>query len=150
MKKKIILSLLILSLVLNWTSCSHVEDTNGSSDYSIVTYSDKDIITKNSFLLNNSVKTSKNEINNISAKKFSGVYQLEKTKVDNQNIYYHFESKIESGNFKIVIIHGEKIIKEIEINSITDFTIDSASGTYLLKIVGESARFSLTYSIVTK
>ncbi|MDY2574966.1 MAG: hypothetical protein SOW55_03195, partial [Bacilli bacterium] len=82
MKKKIILSLLILPLVLNLTSCSHVEDTNGTSDYSIVTYSDKDIITKNSFLLNNSVKTSKNEINNISAKKFSGVYQLEKTKVD--------------------------------------------------------------------
>lgn len=56
MKKKIILSLLILLLVLNLTSFSHVEDTNGTSDYSIVTYSDKDIITKNSFLLNNSVK----------------------------------------------------------------------------------------------
>ena len=150
MKKKILLSILSIPLILSLTSCSHVEDTNGPDDFSIVTYSDAQIVKSNSYLFNNSLETTKNSVTNLSVKKFSGIYQLEKIAANNQDIHYSISSKVTSGNFRIVIVHSEIIVKEVEINTTSEFVINNANGKYLLKIVGESASFSFTYSVYLK
>lgn len=147
MKRKMLLSFLCIPLVLSLTGCSHVEDTNGPENFSIVTYSDNQIVTNNSYVFNNSFKTTKNNITNLSVKKFSGIYQLEKTIASNQNIHYSISSNVDSGNFMIVVVHEKRIVKKVEINNSNEFVINNASGAYLLKIIGESAHFSLSYSI---
>lgn len=150
MVKRILLLVLLLFLVVSLGACSykHIEDTNGENNFSIVSISDDKIISKSQNLTYGSVRTTKNGETTLKIKKMSGVMDLEKTKVDDQGLIYSVESTVNSGNFRIVVTLAEKIISDIEVNCKTDITVPNTKGTYVLKIVGESANFTMKYKIV--
>lgn len=148
MKKVLFFSLLCLGFLLVGCNIGQIEDTNGESDFTIETISDKKIISRSSSnFIANSVTNKIGSNTSIKVGKFSGVKELETTRVSNQTLTYEIESNCTYGNFRIVIVHNSEIIRDVAINSSEIITINNANGTYYLKIVGESAKFSLDYSI---
>ena len=69
-------------IVLCLTSCSHVEDTNGPDDYSIVTFSDEDYLSGGHYVISERVSKGSSYINNelkgiFKAHKISGIQKKE-------------------------------------------------------------------------
>lgn len=91
------------------------------------------------------------QINNkvkMKVKKFSGVELLDSIYVKNKKLTIKLSSEVKSGNFKIVVIKDDEIIKVLNINEANqEFVIENANGEYLLKVAGESANFSIDYEI---
>ncbi|HHU55466.1 MAG TPA: hypothetical protein GXZ48_02085 [Acholeplasmataceae bacterium] len=147
MKIKYIVLLIILLISLG--GCfKHIDDTNGDDDYTIETFSDADITkSSSSYVMYGSTTTSMNSKTEFKVQKFSGIRTLETVKASNETIIFNFDSQCISGNLRIVIVQGEEIIKDVNINGQSTVTIENANGTYILKVVGESAKFKLEYSI---
>lgn len=149
MIKKIInfLFLLLLLISLNGCSLRHIEDTNGEDDFTVTQITDEKIIKDSQYLSYRSIRNSNGNETNIKIEKMSGVMRLQTIKVQNESLVYNIDSTVNSGNFRIVIVHDKKIIHDIEINTQTIIEIPNAIGEYILKIVGESANFKMVYSI---
>ena len=147
--KKIAL-VLFLSLTITLTSCSHIEDANGSNNYSIVTFTDDDIINGNhSSIEVGTMKSSSSTSNGIKGKyssaKLSGIIEVEKYKSTKENLSFEIEIKCESGNAMLVIVSDDEIVKKIEANQNITFTIDNNKKYYKLMLIGESAKVSVKY-----
>lgn len=151
MKYKLISHLIIiicLSIFITGCSYGQIEDTNGDEDFSIETISDEKIKKgPNTRFVIKSKRTNKNNISTVKIEKFSGIYLLKTTKVSNQTLTFNIDSTVEKGNFRIVIVKDKEIIKDFLINCSDSHTIDNAVGNYLLKIVGESAKFTIDFEI---
>lgn len=148
--KRIFITFFALFLILLITGCSfiQVEDTNGDDNYVIQTFSDEDIARTNHSTSFRLYKTSYNDHGTIKVKKMSGIMLLNTTNANGQTLIYNINSSVVKGNFRIVIVSNDKIIKDIPINEESSFKLENVSGSYELKIVGESAEFSLEYAIV--
>jgi len=130
-------------------SLGQIEDTNGTEDFTIQTFTDSDITSNRSSrtTFNSSIITYNNNTK-VKIGKFSGVYELESFKVSNQTLVFNIESSCTNGNFRIVIICDDEIVNDVKINSNETITIENTNGTYSLKIIGESAKISVDYSII--
>lgn len=146
MKKVFLLIIMCFMLV----GCSHIEDTNGSDDYSIVTYSNDDILNKSSSYItvgySESIKSLGGKtIGKVNCNKFSGIKNIEKSRYDSK-VNIDIKCNVTSGNFKVVVIYDDMIYKTILANTSQSFSMN-VDGYLTIKIVGESAKFSLEYSI---
>lgn len=150
MKKILCLLLVLLSVILS--SCSQIEDTNGPDDYSIVTFTDEDIlkggintITVGSFRSSSFIGDELKGTYKVS--KLSGTVEIEKIRSDRSNINFDIDFSCESGNAMLVIVSNGIIVKKIEANEKVNFDIVNGNDAYKLIIVGESAKVSLKYKI---
>lgn len=147
--KKIVVLLFFSILLISLTACvSHVEDTNGEDNYTIETFSDDDIVnSKISHISFGSMISRTNGKGNAHIKKFSGVYELENFKLDNEYLKIEVDSECFSGNFALVLIVDNQIIKIFENNSTETYEIEKANGNFRLRMVGESANIKVEYEI---
>ncbi len=147
MKKYFLFIILLLCL----TSCtfSHTKDTNGPENFTIQTFTDEEILTNNTNLYSHSRYSRSETKFNIeyggTAKKYSGVDEIEEYN-NSSSFTLTLTNNVESGNFCVVIIYNNTIIDRIPAN--TTYTKNFLeSGKYLIKIVGESAKFDITFTI---
>lgn len=146
-KTKILVLTLLLLCLLSLTSCRHIEDTNGPDDYSLNQITDEKIITGTTYSMFGSFETRLNNEYSLKVKKFSGVYLLEEISTYNY-FRINLNLTINSGNAKVVIIKNNEIVYEFKVGE--DDTYNTAApGDYLLKIAGESANFSVKFTILT-
>lgn len=141
----ILIAVIIAGIMLFNTDLEHIEDTNGADNFELQTITDEDIAKIEMGSLN--VTTSTNSITNmteISSSKFTGVYEVLYTNLIGKsdfllNIY---DFQINSGNFKMVVVHDGEIVHTITPENAEEFLLEDISGTVSLVIAGESADFS--------
>lgn len=147
--KKILMSVFVLIACFTLTSCSQIEDNNGKDNYRVETITDQDITSNSEKCLEVfSVSVDKDGILKVSAKKFSGVKTIDRNIYNNTNVEYTVNIKVDSGNFRLVLVLENTIINEFPINETSKFAINNANGKYLIRIAGESAKYEVT--ITTK
>jgi len=155
--KKILIiaaAIVIVAVVAVWFilgGTEHIEDTNGPDNYALQTITDENII-KMDMGATGGPKISKNIIQGdtveFSAEKFTGVYEV---------LYDNFIGKsdfvldmtgfsVTGGNFKMVVIHDDKIVATLEPDMFVDYCLEDVTGTVSLRIAGESASFTFSMS----
>lgn len=163
MKKQIALCLafiLLLACVFCFSSCSHIEDSNGESkELAVIT--DADIQSRSygsvSTMSSSSsrgykasgvtggYKEKDNTYSRLTAKKFSGVQIANVCKGNGSDVTYIIESAVTAGNFKIVIMDDDnQIFHVVPIDEKATVTIPTEAGKlYFVTYAGESAQFKV-------
>ena len=147
--KKIIPFILTALVLFSLTGCSHIEDTNGADDHSLVTLTDADFLKGyHSGVTSMSVSQTVGEMTSLSVKKFSGITILEKKiRASGKDIEIKTDTALAEGNLRICIVRdNEEIVAEIDINGNDEICIENANGVYSIVIGGESANFAFTYT----
>lgn len=129
----------------------HIEDTNGEDNYKLQTISDSEII--NMSVGAKGLKKSTGSISNTttySSNKFTGVEQIYMTNiVANRMEFTVNHARVDSGNFKMVLVVNDKIVHEFKLNELTQtYVLEDVKGTVSLMIAGESADFQLDYTVI--
>ena len=140
--------LLTIIFLFILVGCSHIEDTNGTDDHSLVTLTDADFLRGySSGVSNMSVSKTVNEMTSFSVKKFSGISVLErKIRASGEDLEIRTDTGLASGNLRICVVRdNEEIVAEIDVNGNDEILIENANGVYTIVIGGESADFSFTY-----
>lgn len=154
--KKIILPVLALIFVVVgciWIFSSdleHIEDTNGADNYSLQQITDSNIINMDIGSLNYTEST--NRITNTttySSDKFTGVAEIFMTNIKGNRFDITINhAQVNSGNFKIVLVHNDEIVHEFKLNELMQsYTLENPNGDVSLRIAGESADFEFDYSL---
>lgn len=131
-------------------SLEHIEDTNGADNYSLQTITDDNIIKMDLGAMN--LKESTDSISNTttySSNKFTGVSEIygENIKGNRFEITIN-HARVDSGNFKIILLEDDKIVHEFKLNELTQtYVLENPSGYISLRIAGESADFMFDYYI---
>ena len=155
LKDKIFIAVILVvvaigAIMLFNTGLEHIEDTNGVEDFRLQTISDEEIIACNMGALN--VGVSHNKITNntkISSKQFTGVYEVLYVNLIGRSDFLLdiIDLELNSGNFKMVVVKDDEIIKTITPENCFDpIIIEDINGTVKLVIAGESADFSFRMS----
>ena len=153
MKKVFLLLCFVLSIMM--ISCAgftQYEDTNGEDNYRLQSITEEMLINKNGGLQIGAVnsKTTKNGVTNISSSvhQFDGVESFHSFKKGSYEVKVSFT--VSSGNARLVITDGNKIIYDFNINQddqVYEFTCNS---TYQLKLAGEACEYNLKVEIKSK
>ncbi len=128
----------------------HIEDTNGADNFKLQKITDKDIIEMDmgSVGLGKSTSIFSGNTVEFSSEKFTGVaeilYDNYWGKSDFDLSLISFE--VYEGNFKMVVVHEDKIVATIEPGEQLDYRLEDIKGTVSLRIAGESASFSFSMS----
>lgn len=141
----VLVAVIIAAFMLFNTDLEHIEDTNGADNFELQTITDENIINQDVGALNVGTKT--NTITNmvkVESKKFTGVHEVLYINLLGKsdfllNIY---DFKVNSGNFKMVVVHDGKIVKTITEENYEETLLEDINGTVSLVIAGESADFS--------
>ena len=141
--KKIISILFVLVFVLCLSAC-HVEDTNGTDNYELETFTDEDIIKGTNISATFTYQSYINNKGKFGCSKMSGVKLIDTFHCYNETLKIEFTSSVTKGNFKLVVVH-DGIIDVIPINQTYIYEAKNALGEYEVKVVGESAKFEITY-----
>ena len=144
--KRLLTIIFIIFLSITLTSCSHIEDTNGPDDYSLVKISDEEILgvrsasTKIGAFESQTGRTIK-----VKVSKFSGVEKLQSFKTTNSDITFTVSVTVTSGNFKAVLVQEGKIIHTFNNNASNQVvTVKQGTGTVSFYVAGESAKYNIT------
>lgn len=122
----------------------HIEDINGTEDYSLTMITDQQIVDKRVGALN--VRTQTGLLSGmveVSSNKFTGVYEV---------VYDHYIAPsdfvlnlygftVTSGNFKMCVVQEGKIVDVLEPGEFVEYQLEDVTGTVSLVIAGESAEF---------
>ena len=127
----------------------HIEDTNGSENFSLQTIANQDIVDMSTGsiggpTISRSMLTG--DTVEFSAEKFTGVYEI---------LYDNFIGKsdfevdltayeIYGGNFKLVVVHNDEIVAVLEPGLFVNYRLEDITGYVSLRIAGESASFSFS------
>ena len=162
--KKLLLgvfAVVFLAVFAVWMLGSDIEpipDTNGPDDHSLAVITDGQIISRESGALNAvTVKKSGVTIGGVSidsmvefsSRDFSGVYEIcYNNYIGKSDFELRLGSlRVESGNFKMVVLVDDEIVKVIEPSDEEIlFRMDDISGYVSVRIAGESAAYSFTMS----
>ncbi len=128
----------------------HIEDTNGPDNYNLQTITDSNIIKKDVGALG--VSESWDAIGNTttySSKKFTGVYTIYETNIKGNRMDFSVNhARVDSGNFRLVLVHNDKIVHDFKLNELMQsYTLENPSGYVALVIAGESADFYFDYTL---
>ena len=147
--KKFLVFVLLLT-IFGLTGCSHIEDTNGEDDYSITTITDQDIIDGMNNLWVGSISSSKKidgkTTGTLKVNKFSGVSEIAEFISKNTLILMTISNTCTAGNLMVVVTSEDEILLKVYANESKSVEIPNNGKKYQIKVVGESAKFSLEYS----
>ncbi len=164
-KKRIVAGFLIAFVLTGITfvrvAISHnkYKDTNGADNFSLQHISDEQIldnytnVTTNNYIYHSSGKATgfenysgyDHESMFASAEKLSGKQVIQATKALTNNVELTAETKVKSGNFRLVVIIDKEIYDDFKINTKDTIKIKNCKGKEILVyIVGENAKFELT------
>lgn len=130
----------------------HIEDTNGPDVLTLGSITDADIINLDTGALS-PVKVSRSDITiggvdlnasvKLSSQKFTGVYEVlyENYVLPSDFVLQLSSFEVMSGNFKMVVVHDDKIVATIEPGMQVDYRLDNVTGYVSLRIAGESAAY---------
>lgn len=150
----LVTAIFIIAIVwLLITDTNHIEDTNGSSDYSLTTITNENIINldlgaigvpqpyTNSFTVGGINISSGIEF---SSKKYTGVSEILYTNyLTSSDFEIDLHSfTVDKGNFKMVVVHNDEIVATLEPGEAVNYRLEDVSGNISLRIAGESASFS--------
>lgn len=148
-----IAAVLLIGIAAFWflgSDLEHIEDTNGPDNYSLTTITDENIIKRDIGALGN--KKSKGflsgDLTEFSSKKFTGVAEIMYNNyIGKSDVYFELLNyNITEGNFKVVVVHNDEIVAELEPGLFSEFHLEDISGTVSLRIAGESAAYSFGIS----
>lgn len=131
----------------------HIEDTNGAEDFSLQTITDEDIVNMSTGAIGGP-KISRSLLTGdtveFSSEKYTGVSEIF---YDNFILPSDFEVDlsgfvVNGGNFKMVVVHNDKIVATLEPDLFVDYILEDVTGTVSLRISGESASFAFSMSEV--
>ena len=125
----------------------HIEDTNGTDNYTLQTITDENIVKGDVGALNFRKHTSPlNDGITFSSDRFTGVAEIMLTNFvfpsdfDLEVTGFH----VNSGNFKMAVVHDETIVAVIEPDLFPSCYLEDVTGTVSLVIAGESADFTFS------
>ena len=139
--KKILSIFTLLALLLSLASCSHIEDTNGPDDYSLVSLTDEDILAKERVIKRLSKRSSNGDTTTYEVKRISGVEDILVFSADrNELLTLDVTVTATEGNLKVALIHSDEIIETIPINGGEHTVkIENFEGRFYLRLAAESA-----------
>lgn len=145
--------LLFVAVGLVWifgTGTKHIEDTNGPDNYTLQTINDYNILNMDVGARN--YKESKSLISDTvtySSDKFTGVAEIYSENIWGNRLDITINhASVNSGNFKIVLIHNDEIVHEFKLNELMQsYTLENPRGFVALRIAGESADFMFDYHL---
>lgn len=142
--------IIVFAVWMLGSDLEHIEDTNGAENFELQTITDDNIIKMDTGALN--LKESADSITNTttySSDKFTGVAEIYGNNIwGNRFDITINHARVDSGNFKIVLLEDEKIVHEFKLNELTQsFTLENPSGYISLRIAGESADFQFDYTL---
>ncbi len=151
--KKISILILLFSFIF-LMSCGifeQYEDTNGADNYSLQSITEEMLIKNDKGLQIGAVTSSTRNSDEQKIKKsvhqFDGVEELARIKSGSYDIILDF--KVSSGNTRLVLTDGSKVIYEFLINEDNQTYSFEANQTYYLKLAGESLGYELN-AVITK
>ena len=153
MEKSLSLFLVIL-MFLSLTSCGTVyEDTNGPDDFTLQTITEDNIVNRNvgaSGLTYSETNLGGIVSSEYSSRNFNGVEQIYLTNLFGKSDVrvYIGHMSVEAGNFRLVAINNDKIIKDFPLDAFGEnYWFEDISGTFSIHVAGESAKFSFYIDI---
>lgn len=145
---------LIMVLCLSLAACSHIEDANGEQDTALATLTDAELTAKApSSGTTVSVRSEVNGQDTLKVKKFSGVDVLDSVRVKEgtARVTFTVSTALTSGNLYVYVYKDGKILGNLSICEGATLALESpAAGEYELRVAGESAEFTVTYSVEVK
>ena len=126
----------------------HIEDTNGADNYSLQTITDSNIINRDVGAMGLNIhKSAVSGVTTYSSEKFTGVEEIYGNNIwGNRFEITVNHARVDSGNFRIVLLEDEHIVHEFRLNELTQtYVLENPSGYISLRIAGESADFQLDY-----
>ena len=147
MKIKVILAILLLSLTLVSCGTVHVEDTNGSDDYSLCYFKEADLVTNvNSTSLVSVSSTGDNEFK-YSCKKLTGTRYVKTIKTNGDDVLCKVNISITEGNACVGLVTETNIIHIFPLNQTSEYIVYSAYSEVYFKILGESANIKVSVEL---
>lgn len=150
---------IFLAVSIFWMISSGIEpipDTNGPDDYSLVTITDENILNRDMGAhMPLGKRSSKLEVGNVtigsdivfSSGDFSGVYEVMYNNFFlDSDVYIRLNYlKVNSGNFRMVVVYNDEIIHEIApSDEPIELLLEDLNGTVSLRIAGESADYEFS------
>ena len=141
----------VVGIMAFTNSPEHIEDTNGEDNYKLQKITDYNIINRD--IGATGYKTEKGVISNTttySSDKFTGVAEIYGSNIwGNRFEITVNHARVDSGNFKMVLLEDDRIVHEFELNELTQtYVLENPNGYISLRIAGESADFQFDYSII--
>ena len=147
--------LIVVAVVWFWMDdTAPIADTNGPDDFSLTTITDENIVNLDMGAIN-PIKISQSNLVfggvdvdplvDFSSKDFTGVYEVfYNNYFANSDVIIELEYlKVDSGNFKMVVLCEGEIVTTIEpSDEPISFRMEDVNGTVSLRIAGESASYS--------
>lgn len=147
--KKLLTLLLTFLLCFTLSGCGETyEDTNGDNNFKLQTITDEDIIhlrTGGSNLTYKETELAGIKSSEYTSKNFNGVEQLYLTDyiMKSDVCVYIGHMTVNSGNFRLVVINNEEIIKDIPLDAFgEEFWFYDIKGEFSVHVAGESANFT--------
>lgn len=143
----VVVFLVVFAIWMFSSDLEHIEDTNGVT-FQLQQITDSNIINMDIGALNVSKTKTPLSETEYSSDKFTGVYDIFTTDiVGNRFDVTLFNTVVNSGNFKVVLIHNDEIVHEFRLNELMQtYTLENPHGAVSLRIAGESADFEFAYS----
>ena len=143
----VVVFLVVFAVWMFSSDLEHIEDTNGAT-FQLQQITDSNIINMDIGALNVSKTKTPLSETEYSSDKFTGVYDIFTTDiVGNRFDVTLFNTVVNSGNFKVVLIHNDEIVHEFKLNELMQtYTLENPHGAVSLRIAGESADFEFSYS----
>ena len=143
----VVVFLVVFAIWMFSSDLEHIEDTNGAT-FQLQQITDSNIINMDIGALNVSKTKTPLSETEYSSDKFTGVYDIFTTDiVGNRFDVTLFNTVVNSGNFKVVLIHNDEIVHEFKLNELMQtYTLENPHGAVSLRIAGESADFEFSYS----
>ena len=124
----------------------HIEDTNGPDNFALQVITEENIIKRDLGAIggpNKSKGLLTGDTITFSAENYTGVSEI---LYDNFIGTSDFDLSLTSfeiygGNFKLVVVHNDEIVAELQPDMFVDYRLEDIKGTVSLRIAGESAAF---------
>lgn len=156
MKRFLTVFLPILLIALILTGCAnHIVDTNGADNITPVELTDEDIIKGRSAVTLAFFKSTIGNTSTVKCKKMSGIKEINGIGEEEQSGILTYTASVASGNLRLCLVDtaSDTILADLTLDGLThalklsSLKPSSDGAVWVLKAAGESASFTLDYTI---
>ena len=145
----VVIFLVVFAFWMFSSDLEHIEDTNGAT-FQLQEITDSNIINMDIGALNLKKTEAPLSATEYSSDKFTGVAEIfHENLITNRYEITLFNTSVNSGNFRIVLVYNDEIVHEFKLNELMQtYILEDVKGTVSLRIAGESADFEFSYSLI--